>query len=213
MYRPFYNRYPAHPKGAGDRQVLFWAGGPRSCGTSLWRRRVVASWYLQGYSKRAGARSTCEAPNRRNAHNNGARGYDSCAHVGAPFKTKMSASVRFHSCLPVIQKFRMKKRAGQSLTLNYAATRLAQSEGSEANPGPARVSGTRRPRLKAQRRSAGRASRHRMPLIRRPVPTGQPRSTRRTRGQTDFGDHAPELFESWTQSNRAIKGPCLSPCL
>jgi hypothetical protein len=62
-----------------------------------------------------------EAPNRRNAHNNGACGYDSCSHVGAPFKTNMSASVRFHSCLPVIKKFRMKKWAGQSLTLNYAA--------------------------------------------------------------------------------------------
>ena len=48
-------------------------------------------------------------------------GYDSCAHVGAPFKTKMSSSVGFHSCLPVTKKFRMKKRAGQSLTLNYDA--------------------------------------------------------------------------------------------
>ena len=36
-----------------------------------------------------------EAPNRRNAHNNGACGYDSCSHVGAPFKTNMPASVRF----------------------------------------------------------------------------------------------------------------------
>jgi hypothetical protein len=90
-------------------------------------------------------------------------------------------------------------------------TRLAQSEGSEAIPCPARVSGAGRPRLKG--RSPGRVSRHRMSLIRRPIPTKQPRPTRRTRGQTDFGDHAPELFESWTQSNRAIKGPCLSPRL
>jgi len=43
-----------------------------------------------------------EAPNRRNAHNNGACGYDGCSHVGTPFK---------RTCL-------LKKRAGQLLTLN-----------------------------------------------------------------------------------------------
>jgi hypothetical protein len=46
-----------------------------------------------------------EAPNRRNAHNNGAYGYDSCSYAGAPFKTNMSASVRFQSCLPVPKNF------------------------------------------------------------------------------------------------------------
>src|SRR5215475_9027048 len=46
-----------------------------------------------------------EAPNRGNAHSKGACGYDSCSHVGAPFKTNMSASVRFHSCLPVTKNF------------------------------------------------------------------------------------------------------------
>jgi len=45
-----------------------------------------------------------EAPNRRNADNNGACGYNSCSHVGSPFKTKMFASVRFHSCLPGAKK-------------------------------------------------------------------------------------------------------------
>jgi hypothetical protein len=75
-----------------------------------------------------------EAPNRRNAHNNGACGYDSCAHVGAPFKTKMSASVRFHSCLPVTERFRMKSELVIA-DIELCPHSSRPSEGSEAGAG------------------------------------------------------------------------------
>jgi len=66
-----------------------------------------------------------EAPNRRNAHNNGACGYDSCSHVGAPFKTNMSAQLGFTFAFPS-QKISNEKAGWPIADLELNRTRLAQ---------------------------------------------------------------------------------------